>query len=250
MPIHIVLENGLAPVAAIHQVVDRAGMLHSQFARHDREVTRTARFVTITNRPLTRIPASRARDGGRQDTEHAFCVALQRHGLQRMMHDNRLLQSPGDLSVQRSVARDAADDGQIDGDDCWERHQNQGRHSGGKKGHPRGEALRASNPNVDAVGRRHGCQYRQKPWPQPHAKAGEGWKCPIRLYGNHRRQFEDKPHKPTAESEEGKNEPVYNLVHNISTHSTGAEPNRHTEHENSVASLTSPASIGSLWTFS
>ena len=49
MPIHIILEDRLAPIAAIHQVVDRAGILDSQFARHDRKVTRAAPFVNIKN---------------------------------------------------------------------------------------------------------------------------------------------------------------------------------------------------------
>ena len=52
MPIHIILEDRLAPVAAIHQVVDRAGILDSQFARHDRKVTRAAPSVDIKNWPL------------------------------------------------------------------------------------------------------------------------------------------------------------------------------------------------------
>jgi hypothetical protein len=34
LPIRVILENGLAPVAAIHDVVKRAWILNSEFASH------------------------------------------------------------------------------------------------------------------------------------------------------------------------------------------------------------------------
>ena len=41
-----------APVAAIHDVVDRAGTLDSQLAGHDARVARAASIANIKNRPL------------------------------------------------------------------------------------------------------------------------------------------------------------------------------------------------------
>ncbi len=47
MAVHIVLEDRLAPVAAIHDVVDRAGILDAQLAGHDGRVARAASRVNI-----------------------------------------------------------------------------------------------------------------------------------------------------------------------------------------------------------
>ena len=41
-----------APVTAIHDVADRAGILDSQLAGHDARVARTASVANIKNRPL------------------------------------------------------------------------------------------------------------------------------------------------------------------------------------------------------
>ena len=45
-----------APVAAIHDVVDRAGKLNSQFAGHDARVARAASVANIKNRPPSSSP--------------------------------------------------------------------------------------------------------------------------------------------------------------------------------------------------
>ncbi len=39
-PIFIVLEDRLAPVSPVHEVIDRSRILHSQFARHASEALR------------------------------------------------------------------------------------------------------------------------------------------------------------------------------------------------------------------
>jgi len=35
LPVRVLAENGLAPVAPIHHVINRSGILNSQLARHD-----------------------------------------------------------------------------------------------------------------------------------------------------------------------------------------------------------------------
>src|SRR2546425_5311338 len=40
-PVCVVLENGFAPVPAVHQVVNRPGILHSEFSRHAPSLTPT-----------------------------------------------------------------------------------------------------------------------------------------------------------------------------------------------------------------
>jgi hypothetical protein len=47
LPIRLVLEDRLAVVAAIHDAVDRTGILDSHLARHDARVTRAALVVNI-----------------------------------------------------------------------------------------------------------------------------------------------------------------------------------------------------------
>jgi len=39
--VRIILKDGLAPVAPVHDVVDRTGILDSQFARHDPDPGKT-----------------------------------------------------------------------------------------------------------------------------------------------------------------------------------------------------------------
>jgi hypothetical protein len=63
LAIRIINEDGLAPVAAIHHVVDRAFILDSQLAGHDGRVARSAlwsisRTDPLTNDPLTNQPRS------------------------------------------------------------------------------------------------------------------------------------------------------------------------------------------------
>jgi hypothetical protein len=51
-PIRIIQEDQLASVAAIHDVVDRPGILDSQLARHAGRIPRGNSVVNIKNRPL------------------------------------------------------------------------------------------------------------------------------------------------------------------------------------------------------
>jgi len=43
LPVRVVLEDRLGPVASIQQVIDRAGVFHSQFTRRDRKRSKPAR---------------------------------------------------------------------------------------------------------------------------------------------------------------------------------------------------------------
>ena len=52
LPIRIIKEDWFAPVAAIHDVIDRAGIFDSQLARHDGRVPSGPLYVNIKNRPL------------------------------------------------------------------------------------------------------------------------------------------------------------------------------------------------------
>ena len=45
LPIRVILENGLAPVAAIQDVVDRAWILNSEFASHAPRLPKCAEAV-------------------------------------------------------------------------------------------------------------------------------------------------------------------------------------------------------------
>jgi hypothetical protein len=52
-PIRIIQEDQLASIAAIHEVVDRPGILDFQLARHGARIRRANSVVNIKNRPLT-----------------------------------------------------------------------------------------------------------------------------------------------------------------------------------------------------
>jgi hypothetical protein len=46
-PVLVILKDGLAPVAPIHDVVNRPRILNSQFAPHDRDYARKGKIVSI-----------------------------------------------------------------------------------------------------------------------------------------------------------------------------------------------------------
>jgi hypothetical protein len=48
-PILVVPENGLPSVAAIHHVVNRPGIFHSELARHAPKAARPHQYVNIKN---------------------------------------------------------------------------------------------------------------------------------------------------------------------------------------------------------
>jgi len=49
LPILVIVEDRFAPVAAIHDVVDRSGILDSQLARHAGRMARAASGINIKN---------------------------------------------------------------------------------------------------------------------------------------------------------------------------------------------------------
>jgi hypothetical protein len=52
LAIRVILEDQLAPVTAIQDVINRAGILDSQLARHGGRMPHAPLYVNIKNRPL------------------------------------------------------------------------------------------------------------------------------------------------------------------------------------------------------